>query len=116
MEGVRGNSDTEARPPAVSMISETLARSGPGESLRGQVILGPHHARGESYPTSASHNFTGQRNALSGSAPLRAYEPLPSSPHPLTFRQGRTPTRFHGFYDHGRALPSLAKAGSEPLL
>ena len=68
MAGVMGKSDTEARSPAVSMISETLARSGPGESLGGQVILGPHHARGESYRTSASHNFTGQRNALSGSA------------------------------------------------
>jgi len=53
------------------MISATLARSGPGESLGGQVILGPHHARGESYQTSASHNFTGQRNALSGRAPTR---------------------------------------------
>src|SRR5437879_6182565 len=45
MAGVMGKSDTEARSPAVSMISATLARSGPGESLGGQVILGPHHAR-----------------------------------------------------------------------
>src|SRR6266850_2288764 len=66
MAGVWGKSDTEARSPAVSMISATLARSGPGESLGGQVILGPHHARGASYRTSASHNFTGQRNAISG--------------------------------------------------
>ena len=29
---------------------------------------------------------------------------------PLTLRQGRTLTHFHGFYDHGRALPTLAKA------
>src|SRR5881396_521178 len=64
MAGVSGKSDTEARSPAVSMISATLARSGPGESLGGQVILGPHHARRESYQTSASHNFIGQRNAL----------------------------------------------------
>src|SRR5882724_9563312 len=71
MAGVWGKSDTEARSPAVSMISATLARSGPGESLGGQVILGPHHARGESYRTSASHNFTGQRNAISGRAPTR---------------------------------------------
>ena len=35
---------------------------------------------------------------------------------PLTLRQGRTLTAFHGFYDHGRALPSLAKADPEPLL
>src|SRR5437773_5529831 len=35
MTGVSGKSDTEARSPAVSMISATLARSGPGESLGG---------------------------------------------------------------------------------
>jgi anaerobic selenocysteine-containing dehydrogenase len=34
----------------------------------------------------------------------------------LTFRQGRTLTHFHGFYDHGRALPSLAEADPEPVL
>ena len=28
----------------------------------------------------------------------------------------RTLTHFHGFYDHGRALPSLAKADPEPAL
>jgi anaerobic selenocysteine-containing dehydrogenase len=30
--------------------------------------------------------------------------------------QGRTLSHFHGFYDHGRALPSLAKADPEPVL
>src|SRR5262249_54356933 len=34
----------------------------------------------------------------------------------LTLRQGRTLTAFHGFYDHGRALPTLAKADPEPVL
>ena len=44
------------------------------------------------------------------------YEALPASAYPLTFRQGRTLTHFHGFYDHGRALPSLAAADPEPVL
>ncbi len=35
---------------------------------------------------------------------------------PLVFVQGRSITHFHGFYDHGRALPSLAHAEPEPLL
>ncbi|MGD9895249.1 MAG: molybdopterin-dependent oxidoreductase [Dehalococcoidia bacterium] len=35
---------------------------------------------------------------------------------PLVFSQGRTITHFHGFYDHGRALPSLAHADPEPRL
>ena len=43
-------------------------------------------------------------------------EPLPASPYPLTFRQGRTLTQFHGFYDHGQALPTLARLDPEPRL
>ena len=39
---------------------------------------------------------------------------VPSSPYPLAFRQGPTFTHFHGFYDHGRALASLATADSDP--
>ena len=36
--------------------------------------------------------------------------------YPLAFRQGRTLTQFHGFYDQGRALPSLAKLDPTPKL
>ncbi|HXM54701.1 MAG TPA: molybdopterin-dependent oxidoreductase, partial [Candidatus Dormibacteraeota bacterium] len=35
---------------------------------------------------------------------------------PLVLTQGRTLTHFHAFYDHGRALPSLAKADPGPRL
>jgi anaerobic selenocysteine-containing dehydrogenase len=34
----------------------------------------------------------------------------------LVFTQGRTLTAFHGFYDHGLALPTLAAADPEPVL
>src|SRR2546422_389754 len=47
---------------------------------------------------------------------LPVYEAPADSPYPLTLRQGRTLTAFHGFYDHGQALPSLAKADPEPVL
>src|SRR5260370_1148991 len=47
---------------------------------------------------------------------LPVYEAPADSPYPLTLRQGRTLTAFHGFYDHGQALPSLAKADPEPAL
>ena len=33
-----------------------------------------------------------------------------------SLRQGRTLTHFHAFYDHGRALPTLATADPEPRL
>jgi anaerobic selenocysteine-containing dehydrogenase len=36
--------------------------------------------------------------------------------HPLVLTQGRTLTHFHAFYDHGRALPSLARIDREPRL
>jgi anaerobic selenocysteine-containing dehydrogenase len=51
-----------------------------------------------------------------GLPPLPVYETPAASPYPLTLQQGRTLTHFHGFYDHGRALPTLAKADPEPAL
>ncbi|HKA12998.1 MAG TPA: molybdopterin-dependent oxidoreductase [Candidatus Dormibacteraeota bacterium] len=36
--------------------------------------------------------------------------------YPLVLTQGRAITHFHGFYDHGRALPALARADPEPRL
>jgi anaerobic selenocysteine-containing dehydrogenase len=57
-----------------------------------------------------------ERAQALGLPPLPVHEDLPASTYPLTFRQGRTLTQFHGFYDHGRALPTLAKADPEPVL
>jgi anaerobic selenocysteine-containing dehydrogenase len=74
------------------------------------------------YPTlafdtpSGKVEFVSERAKRHGLPALPVYEPLPASPYPLTFRQGRTLTHFHGFYDHGRALPSLARADAEPAL
>ena len=51
-----------------------------------------------------------------GLPPLPVHEDLKAARHPLRFRQGRTLTQFHGFYDHGRALPTLAAADPEPAL
>jgi anaerobic selenocysteine-containing dehydrogenase len=60
--------------------------------------------------------FYSERARELGLPPLPVHEDLPSSPYPLTLRQGRTLTHFHGFYDHGRALPSLAKLDPVPRL
>jgi anaerobic selenocysteine-containing dehydrogenase len=51
-----------------------------------------------------------------GLPPLPVHEDLMTAQYPLRFRQGRTLTQFHGFYDHGRALPTLAAADPEPVL
>ena len=56
------------------------------------------------------------RAAELGLPTLPVHEPPAASSYPLTLCQGRTLSHFHGFYDHGRALPSLAKADPEPVL
>jgi anaerobic selenocysteine-containing dehydrogenase len=68
--------------------------------------------------------FVSSRAQAAGLPALPVYEPprenSPAAPdaarYPLVFCQGRAITHFHGFYDHGRALPSLAKADPEPRL
>jgi anaerobic selenocysteine-containing dehydrogenase len=60
--------------------------------------------------------FVSERARALGLPPLPVHQDLPASSYPLTFRQGRTLDHFHGFYDHGRALPSLAAADPEPVL
>jgi anaerobic selenocysteine-containing dehydrogenase len=65
---------------------------------------------------SAQVEFYSERARQLGLPPLPIYEDLPSSSYPLTLRQGRTLTHFHSFYDHGRALPSLARLDPTPRL
>ena len=60
--------------------------------------------------------FYSERAKALGLPALPGHQELPASTYPLTFRQGRTLNHFHGFYDHGRALPSLAAADPEPVL
>lgn len=48
---------------------------------------------------------------------LPLHEPQQSAPdYPLAFRQGRTLTQFHAFYDQGRALPTLARLDPDARL
>jgi anaerobic selenocysteine-containing dehydrogenase len=69
------------------------------------------------FPTpSGKVEFFSLRAQALGLPPLPVFEPLPTSPYPLAFRQGRTLTQFHGFYDHGQALPTLARLDAEPRL
>jgi len=78
-----------------------------------------HHAYPDhryATPSGKVEFFSAQAQAL-GLAALPIYEPLGAQDgYPLQFRQGRTLTHFHGFYDHGQALPTLRKRGGEPTL
>src|SRR5437867_848295 len=69
------------------------------------------------FPTpSGKLEFFSERAVRLGLPGLPVFEPPAESSYPLTLRHGRTLTAFHGFYDHGLALPSLAKADPEPVL
>ena len=69
------------------------------------------------FPTpSGKVEFYSARAESLGLSPLPVHEPPPASRFPLSLRQGRTLGHFHGFYDHGRALPSLAALESGPAL
>jgi len=69
---------------------------------------------------SGKAEFWSERAQNAGLSPLPTYTPLQSDTgearYPLIFRQGRTITAFHAFYDEGRALPSLKRANGEPEL
>jgi anaerobic selenocysteine-containing dehydrogenase len=78
-----------------------------------------HHAYPDHrYPTpSGKVEFYSQQAEALGLPPLPVYEPLTiCEGYPLLFRQGRTLTHFHSFYDHGQALPTLRKHESSPFL
>src|SRR5207237_544926 len=69
------------------------------------------------FPTpSGKLEFFSERAVGLGLPGLPVFEPPAHSSYPLTLRHGRTLTAFHGFYAHGLALPSLAKANPEPVL
>lgn len=60
--------------------------------------------------------FYSRRALELGMPPLPVYEALPDAAQHLALAQGRTLTHFHSFYDHGRALPTLAKLDPEPCV
>jgi anaerobic selenocysteine-containing dehydrogenase len=70
------------------------------------------------FPTpSGKVEFYSERAKSLGLPALPDYVPLPGSDrYALSFRQGRTLTQFHGFYDHGQALPTLARRDPGPEL
>jgi anaerobic selenocysteine-containing dehydrogenase len=91
-------------------------------SLRQQQGIAPLHVSHVAYPEHRYHTPSGHVEFYStralefGLPPLPVYHaPSPVS-YPLALSQGRTLTHFHSFYDHGQALPSLARLDPEPQL
>ena len=109
-----------------AMIDAILAHPSTGYAtvadLRAEGGIRAMHISHVAYPDhrydtpSTKVEFFSDRARALGLPPLPVYENLPHSPYPLTLCQGRTLTHFHSFYDHGRALPSLAKLDPAPRL
>lgn len=73
------------------------------------------------YPARAFHTPSGRIEFYSEQAAAMGLPPLPQAPPPpeparLALAHGRTFAHFHSFYDHARALPTLAARESVPLL
>jgi anaerobic selenocysteine-containing dehydrogenase len=92
-------------------------------SLRAQGGIAALQVSHVAYPDHQYHTPSGQVEFYSTRARDLGLPPLPvheaSSPdmaYPLALSQGRTLAHFHSFYDHGQALPSLARLEAEPCL
>jgi len=111
-------------------LTAYLAPQAGGLSVRGLREAGGFVERGRlshvpyadhRYPTpSGKIELYSERAAALGLSPLPAFTPRETGGGPerpgLEFRQGRTLTAFHAFYDAGRALPTLARVDPEPEL
>jgi anaerobic selenocysteine-containing dehydrogenase len=88
-----------------------LAAEGGMRALRVSPVAHP----GLRFPTpSGKVEFCSSRAEALGLPALPVHRERRPSPYPLTLCQGRTLSQFHGFYDHGRALPTLARLDPEP--
>ena len=91
-------------------------------ALASEDGIRPLHVSHVAYPDlkfdtpSGNIEFFSERAARLGLPALPVFASEPQSEYPLELRTGRTLTQFHGFYDHGRALPTLAAADPEPRL
>jgi anaerobic selenocysteine-containing dehydrogenase len=112
--GDEGPLDAILDHPATGHATVAALRAEGGiRALRISHVGHPTHA----YPTpSGKVELYSARAAQLGLPPLPVHAPAPAPRYPLAFRQGRTLTQFHGFYDHGRALPTLARLDPEPHL
>ncbi len=113
-------------PTEEAMINALLDHPATGHAtvaaLRAQGGIGELRVSHVAHPDlrfstpSGKVEFYAQRAVELGMPPLPVYKALPDTAQPLALAQGRTLTHFHSFYDHGRALPTLAKLDPEPCV
>lgn len=119
-EGIEGALDAIFDHDA--MRHATVASLRAGEGFVPLAVAPVGHADLRFATPSGKVEFVSEKAAALGLPALPVYErPHENGPdapqaarYPLVLVQGRAITHFHGFYDHGRALPALAKADPEP--
>lgn len=99
-------------PATAGASTQALRQNGGHIALRVSPVAHPELR----FPTPSGRvEFVSERARAFGLPALPvAEEPSPGGS--LTFVQGRTIGHFHGFYDHGRALPALREADPGPTL
>jgi anaerobic selenocysteine-containing dehydrogenase len=91
-------------------------------TLRQRGGIAPLQVSHVAYPDFQFHTPSGKVEFFSARAQTLGLPALPVYEEPappaysLTLCDGRTLTQFHSFYDHGQALPTLAKVDPEPYL
>jgi anaerobic selenocysteine-containing dehydrogenase len=112
--GDEGPLDAILDHPATGRATVAALRA---ESGRRALNVSPvgHPTRVFPTPSGKVELYSARAESL-GLPPLPVPEAPAPSRFPLSLRQGRTLGHFHGFYDHGRALPSLAALEPGPAL
>ncbi len=91
-------------------------------SLRAQGGIAPLNISHVAHPDhryttpSGRIEFDSAVAASVGLPALPTWQPRPAADFPLELRMGRVLSNFHAFYDHGRALPTLARQEPGPTL
>ncbi|MEL6643782.1 MAG: molybdopterin-dependent oxidoreductase [Pseudomonadota bacterium] len=92
---------------------EKLRENGGRVALNVSHVAYPTHAYGT---PSGKIEFYSERAAAMGLPPLPVADDTAGGGQGLRLAHGRTFAHFHAFYDHGRALPTLANRESNPDL
>jgi anaerobic selenocysteine-containing dehydrogenase len=126
LAGRLGLTDFFPWPTEEAMIDALLDHPATGHAtvaaLRAQGGIGELRISHVAHPElrfstpSGKVEFYAQRAVELGMPPVPVYAALPDTAPGLALAQGRTLTHFHSFYDHGRALPTLAKLDPEPCV
>ncbi|MEM7544561.1 MAG: molybdopterin-dependent oxidoreductase [Pseudomonadota bacterium] len=99
--------------PATGRVTVASLRENGGMAA---FRISPHAYPTHEYPTpSGKVEFASDRAGAMGLPRLPTWVAAEGD-YPLSLAQGRTWAHFHGFYDHARALPSLAAKEPQPQL